>query len=587
MKIGKLIIIVLFLASCNKEDPVLLTDTLNPKFKGDTIFLNGEILSLGQNDILQYGFVLSKKSMPVFEMADSIILCNDSAEVGKYSVSIVNDIDSGFVLYLRSFAKTSDEIVYGKQVLLKGIGRIAPKILGFIPESGFEGDYVKVQGLYFGYNNSHFKMFFGESEAEIIQSTNESIIIEVPSYDLRKEYPIIIKQNNHEVISSDYFLFDGPKIIDFSPTSGMGNISLTIYGENFAEQKWRNTIMIEREKAEIIESSTTQIKAIFNTINIVPGQYNINIQSIGVNGVSEVFFEVYNPWAISTPMPSSGLASSAVFEINNNIYLCTGTTHWGTTGGYTDVVFAFDTETKTWTQKANFPGGERSLTAGFSIGNKAYLGTGKDKDGIYGLCDFWEYDPFSDKWQQKNDVPGGKRIGAIAFSYNSKGYVLMGSRKTDFWIYEPTTDSWGQLPDFPGHQRFVGSFTVLNDKLYVIGGVDPNNPFDADIWEFNLITQQWTFVNYLDVFPIATLSYNGKCYIIERKINHVYDEYQTILYEFDLQSGKIVSNLGIYPGQDIYAGSFAIIVNGIFYFGAGSEGFAGDCLNDVWTYPLP
>lgn len=31
-----------------------------------------------------------------------------------------------------------------------------------------------------------------------------------------------------------------------------------------------------------------------------------------------------------------------------------------------------------WTQKANFPGTDRRLAAGFSIGTKGYIGTGLD-----------------------------------------------------------------------------------------------------------------------------------------------------------------------------------------------------------------
>ena len=48
-----------------------------------------------------------------------------------------------------------------------------------------------------------------------------------------------------------------------------------------------------------------------------------------------------------------------------------------------------------------------SIAVAFSIGSKAYIGTGQDDSSYY--KDFWEYDPATDTWTQKADFGGDRR----------------------------------------------------------------------------------------------------------------------------------------------------------------------------------
>ncbi len=93
----------------------------------------------------------------------------------------------------------------------------------------------------------------------------------------------------------------------------------------------------------------------------------------------------------------------------------------------------------TWTQKANFGGGQRRDAVGFSIGSKGYIGTGQNQLGGF-HADFWEFDPIANTWTQKANVGGGVRMSAVGFSIGSKGYIGTGnggSPQTDFWEYGP------------------------------------------------------------------------------------------------------------------------------------------------------
>ncbi|PSR06101.1 MAG: hypothetical protein BRD49_02230, partial [Bacteroidetes bacterium SW_10_40_5] len=50
----------------------------------------------------------------------------------------------------------------------------------------------------------------------------------------------------------------------------------------------------------------------------------------------------------------------------------------------------YNVTTDSWTQIANFNGGKRSRATAFSIGNKGYIGTGRDSTNSNFLQDFWQ-----------------------------------------------------------------------------------------------------------------------------------------------------------------------------------------------------
>ena len=144
----------------------------------------------------------------------------------------------------------------------------------------------------------------------------------------------------------------------------------------------------------------------------------------------------------------------------------------------------------TWTQKANFNGTARNNSVGFSISNKAYVGTGSD--GSF-KKDFWEFDPLLNSWTQKADFGGTARHMAIGFAIGSKGYIgtgYDGSSKKDFWEFDPTINIWTQKADFGGTARYNSVGFSIGTKGYVGTGYDGGNK--KDFWEFDPILNTWT-----------------------------------------------------------------------------------------------
>lgn len=148
----------------------------------------------------------------------------------------------------------------------------------------------------------------------------------------------------------------------------------------------------------------------------------------------------------------------------------------------------------TWTQRASFPGMERTGAFYFSINNYGYTGTGEDS--AFSLRnDFWMYDPDNDQWIRKADFPGGARKFATAFSMNNKGYAGTGITDTammkDFWEYDPAADAWNRIQDLGLYStsnvlpRRDASSSVNLNLGYVMCGYDGTIGYNKQLFNFD------------------------------------------------------------------------------------------------------
>lgn len=582
------------LVGCTEEEEEILrakVETLPIEFVGDSIFLNGDLLNLGASKAENLGFVIGREPYPDLKKFESIVLYNNPISAGFFSIRVLNDFVKNEEYYVRAFYRNSNETVYGDQEIFSNEVKevVVLKIEDIMPKEGVEGDFVKIFGSGFGTNKEEIKILFGKAEAEIESLTEERIIVKIPPYKYAGFCKVALERKGRSVISKDPFKLEGPYIQGFTPEKGLGEVKVTIKGSGFSEVPWKNVVMIGEVQAEVFEASKSRILVSIKTHLLPKGKHPVTVSSNGIKTVSENSFEVVNPWTEVESIPT-GLQVSAAFSIGKKIFLCTGNTN----EQRKDAVFEYDTETNQWFRKASFPGGERVKAVGFSIGKKGYLSTGSTTlHSGEKKSDLWEYDPVSDQWIQKAGLPGGARDNAVAFSYSGKGYVGLGTipdlwiKRQDFWQYDPKEDQWQRMPDFEGNGRIEALSVVLGNKFYVIGGYDPNTSFDSDIWEFNLDTHRWTFIGALDISPIASFSYENRCFLI---IHTKQDELQ--LVEFDPAKNEVINELAVFPGIKRFSGSFSIGVNGELYFGGGNSltdnefVLDDDFLFDVWKYSL-
>jgi N-acetylneuraminic acid mutarotase len=207
-----------------------------------------------------------------------------------------------------------------------------------------------------------------------------------------------------------------------------------------------------------------------------------------------------NIWTRKADFPGDITGITVSFSIGTKGYIGTGNSF--NTNGFTNEFWEYNPLTNSWTQKASLPTAPaRAFAAGFSIGNKGYIGIGIMDDGFSDSYyqDFWEWDQTTNVWTKKADFPGNARKEAVGFSIGNKGYIGTGSNGTsltkEFWEWDQATNVWTKKADFGGIERGSAVGFSIGSKGYIGTGYnyDVNTlSIFKDIWEWDQATNLWT-----------------------------------------------------------------------------------------------
>jgi N-acetylneuraminic acid mutarotase len=283
-------------------------------------------------------------------------------------------------------------------------------------------------------------------------------------------------------------------------------------------------------------------------------------------------------WTQKASVPAIGRHRGVAISIGNRGYAGLGHINAITDIHYDDW-WEYDPGTNSWTQKANFTGGPRMHSTGFTIGNYGYVGTGRDLSGIE-KSDLYRYDPATNTWTTMASMPGSGRRGAVAFSINDKGYIGTGSGSTSFYEYNPATNSWTVKASFPGTGRISAAGFSIGNKGY-IGTGDSGGP-TTDFYEYNPTTNTWSAKAPLNIGPArmeATgFSMQGYGYIgtgCDFQSGNNYDDF----YRYDPSSNTWVQLVNFSGSARRYMSSFVIGSRAYGVFGT-----SGTNYNDLWEY---
>jgi N-acetylneuraminic acid mutarotase len=253
--------------------------------------------------------------------------------------------------------------------------------------------------------------------------------------------------------------------------------------------------------------------AFANTVNASKSFSSSGIHTITliVNGacsdtITKTITILGGAWVEKAELLGEAREGATGFSIGNKAYIATGSNK--------NDLWEWDPATNVWSQKADLPAIGRRYAVSFVLGNKGYLGTGMTSNNS-NLKDFWEYDPLTNAWAQKADFGGTARKFAVAFSCINYGYILTGNdgtRRKDFWEYDPITDIWVQKPDFAGAARERAVGFSIGQKGYIGTGTTGSGEL-KEMWEWDQPTNTWLQrANFPPVGRVGAVGFslNGK-----------------------------------------------------------------------------
>ncbi len=572
--------------SCEKEDPIISisspVSTTSVLLIGDSVYLSGEIKGAKDLGLVEHGFIIRSDSNKSF--LNAIKQSSDGPPSGQvFHGAVFNDFDGSGEYYVRAFAISSSNTYYGQAVAFDGYDRRQPEILDVTPRIGGKGEVVKIYGNHFGNDGASLKVKFGEYDCEIIDVMVDRILIQTPNYKRSEIVDIRIEKRDKVLVASDAFEFIGPKIHSVTPDAGKRVFNFTITGENFSPIAWRNQVKLDNARVKVLGADEYNLQCEIDVSRFVPGRYAlyVSVNETLSDHVPEL--NVETPWKRLAEKPDLGYVDFTSFIIGQNLFVCNGF--------YSMSPYLFNTEvwrynipSNSWARMADFPGEPRAYASSFTIGAKAFVGSGGIKDGT--LSDFWEYDSRTDTWTRKSDLPGGPRSQAQGFSHNEKGYFLGGLNslrfEPDFWEYDPVNDSWRELATFEGTHEEMRNIVVRDGKVYCFGGQDKfksfRYEFERDVW--NLVH------SVIDSdLRIHRVAYDeDDCYMLTEHTSNLYEPEQR-LFRYDPEMHRLLDEHPILPKYRVMPG-FLYLVDKRLIYGLGRGQWSLPICTDSWMYDL-
>lgn len=222
------------------------------------------------------------------------------------------------------------------------------------------------------------------------------------------------------------------------------------------------------------------------------------------------------------------------FVIDNTFYF----PHVGTSK---KEVWAYNSATGTYTQKADFAGVARYGAVSFAINGKGYTGTGSTGNGVSTYTnDIWEYDPASNQWTQKANVGATGRINPFVFTIGSKAYLGSGrinnngtyADSKDVYEFDPLANTWTAKADLPGTAP-GGNAVSYNNKGYVL--LDNYNALPYVFYEYDLANNSWTAKAS---FPIDDDRFRGGVMLQNRIFFTSYTSSRSELWEYEIANDR-------------------------------------------------
>jgi N-acetylneuraminic acid mutarotase len=208
-------------------------------------------------------------------------------------------------------------------------------------------------------------------------------------------------------------------------------------------------------------------------------------------------------WTDKGQFPGLTRMEGTIVAVGSKIYFGLGLRFEYVTPVYMHDWWEYDPATNQWTQKADFPAAARTSTTAFAAASKAYVVGGYDQEVTEGyLKQTWQYDPVLDTWEQKANFPGAGRDAAAGFGIGNKGYVGTGRGRIivlnnpltiyykDFYEYNALNNTWAQKADYPNATRHAAFAFMIRGNGYIGGGYNASAGY-RDLYMFNHLTNQW------------------------------------------------------------------------------------------------
>jgi len=229
-------------------------------------------------------------------------------------------------------------------------------------------------------------------------------------------------------------------------TDTKGYIGTGYDGKNKLNDFWEFDPLTNKWTRKADFAGSARYSAVAMAIN------NKGYLGTGYDGTYLKDFWEYDPsadtWTQKNSIGGSKRRDAACFVIDGKGYILTGVDN----GTYESDVWEYDPTTGIWTKKRVISGATDEdydddytgivgiYKVGFSLNGKGYLATGGQTSGN----NVWEYNPVTDLWIERSAMEGSARADAVGFTVGNLAYLTTGKSGTyyfdDLWSFDPEAE---------------------------------------------------------------------------------------------------------------------------------------------------
>jgi N-acetylneuraminic acid mutarotase len=250
--------------TCTKEEisprsyPRITTYPVKNITKSGAVF-HGEVLSSGDSEILEHGFVWGKNPSPNYNNSEKTIL-KSSIQSGVFTAEIESALEVGITYYVAAFVKTEEQIVFGVEVKFESLGSKAPTIARFEPAEGIWGDTIRIYGQYFSSGRIVNIVNFGDHRALIINESDTAISALVP-LEITKSERLSVSVAGNIGVAEDPFRLLSPILSSVDKSTVLSFDTVKIEGENLVLDNMTE-LLFNGKKAKILDLQNNLYEAI-------------------------------------------------------------------------------------------------------------------------------------------------------------------------------------------------------------------------------------------------------------------------------------------------------------------------------------
>jgi len=600
-----LIILIIQITSlgCKEKEkynfPLILTSKVSDITPNGAIF-QGEIVNLGDHNIMDYGFVWDTINKPTIENS-YVKSFGFTTSSSKFSAEVNSAFIERKTYFVRAFVKDEHNTIYSREVAFISLGGKAPIIDGFLPETASWGDTIMFIGENFSTRTKDNIINFSDFTTTAEESSESEVIAIVPkNLDVVVVDLSVIVVGNKVTIPNKFRLLP-PQITGFTPQSGTYKTIVEINGENF--HPLYTKVKFDTVLASLVSVEKEKILAEVPK-NVKPGDVVISVTALSQEVISLKKFNSLTPY-IESFSPTSGTFGDEITISGQNF---NPTPEYNTVGfGNTIAQVLESSKTELKVKVPNDYLSENGKTKiSVEIGEVSNISKDDFELLLHSFSSFTpDYGSRGDQITlagqnfnpdtQYNKVYFGDVEATIITASPTKlivspaNGVLHGSQKitvevagrrvfsnNDFMIYE----AWRKMTNFSLSARVFAFGFSIGGKGYMGGGYDDLRKLKNDLWEYDPNLNTWTRKEDLPLgfhWPYS----NAKC-VSFTTTTMAYVLFGKRLWRYD-PSKDNWNEMSNFPG-DASTEQSAFIIGNKAFIGTGRYDLGLSRLAEFWEY---